>query len=35
MDNKDVEVKKLGPIVEIVWGVFLVMLSCALIVFSA
>ncbi len=35
MKNKDVEVKKYSPIVETVWGILLLMLSCALIVFGA
>lgn len=35
MENKEVEVKKLSPIVETVWGVLLLLLSCALIFFGA
>ena len=35
MENNEVEIKKVGPIVETVWGVFLLVLSCALIVFAA
>ena len=35
MENKDVEIKKYSPIVETVWGILLLMLSCALIVFAA
>jgi len=31
MENKDKEVKKLGPIVETVWGVLLLVLSGVLI----
>jgi hypothetical protein len=35
MENKENEIRKLGPIVETVWGVLLLVLSCALIVFAA
>ena len=35
MENNEVEFKKVGPIVETVWGVLLLVLSCALIVFAA
>ncbi|ACX75524.1 hypothetical protein FSU_2449 [Fibrobacter succinogenes subsp. succinogenes S85] len=35
MENNEVEFKKVGPIVETVWGVFLLVASCALIVFAA
>ncbi|PWJ34089.1 hypothetical protein IE02_2677 [Fibrobacter succinogenes subsp. elongatus] len=35
MENNEVEIKKVGPIVETVWGVFLLVASCALIVFAA
>ncbi len=35
MESKEVEIKKLSPIVETVWGVFLLVLSCVLIVFGA
>ncbi len=35
MENDEVEMKKFGPIVETVWGVFLLVLSGALIVFAA
>jgi hypothetical protein len=35
MENKEKEIRRLSPIVETVWGVLLLMLSCALIVFGA
>jgi len=35
MENKETEIRKLGPIIETVWGVLLLVLSCALIVFAA
>lgn len=31
MEHNEVEVKKLGPIVETVWGIFLLAMSCVLI----
>ena len=31
MENNEVEIKKVGPIVETVWGVFLLLSSFALI----
>jgi len=31
MDNKEVEIRKIGPIVETVWGVLLLVSSFALI----
>ncbi|GEM_PF-2681849 len=35
MENKEIEFKKVAPIVETVWGVLLLMLSCAFFIFGA
>lgn len=35
MENKEVEVRKFGPIVETVWGILLLVMSCALIFIGA